>query len=118
MVSASFHRVAAPITTPIPPEVAVVITNPPFSLKYEFVSKLVAWMRENTTHSFVLLLPLESMTTHAFQAAADGEKFDLIIPVGRCTFLHAGQPRPATTTAWYHFYSGAPGGFRLESLSM
>ena len=64
-----------------------VISNPPFSLKYDVIKKLVA-----SGKPFILLLPLSTINTIAFYDAF-GDAIDhvsLIIPKGRIKFIFDG----------------------------
>ena len=83
---------------PMPDGVDMVITNPPFNLKFEILARLVEYVKP-----FILLLPLETMATKTFHKIVGETKFDLIIPIGRSRFLHAGKIRDVGPTAWYLF---------------
>lgn len=83
---------------PMPDGVDMVITNPPFNLKFEIIARLVEYGKP-----FILLLPLETMSTKTFHKIVGETKFDVIVPIGRSRFLHAGKTRDVGPTAWYLF---------------
>ena len=84
------------LTEPIPDEIDVVITNPPFNQKYEFLTKLSAWGK-----MFILLLPVESLFTKKGFPVFQSFPFGMIIFNGKSSFLHAGKQRQVSGCAWF-----------------
>ena len=81
---------------PIPDDIDYIITNPPFVLKYEFLSKLSTWGKP-----FVLLLPVETLFTKKGFPLFQSIPFDMIIFNGASNFLHAGKIRQVAGCAWF-----------------
>ena len=65
-----------------------VISNPPFSLKFKIIKRLVSFNKP-----FILLFPFGSINTSAFLDAFDNNTNDisLIIPKGRIKFIVDGS---------------------------
>ena len=65
-----------------------VISNPPFSLKFKIVKRLVEYNKP-----FILLFPLGSINTSAFLSAFDNEieNVSIIIPNGRIKYIVNGS---------------------------
>ena len=84
------------LTEPIPDDIEVIITNPPFNLKYEFLAKLSAWGK-----MFVLLLPVETLFTKKGFPLFQSFPFGMIIFNGASNFLHAGKIRQVAGCAWF-----------------
>ena len=99
------------LTEPIPSGVDVIITNPPFNLKFEMLAKMMEHGK-----MFILLLPFETATTKTFHTIVGNIKFDLVIPIGRSRFLHAGKIRDVGATAWYVFSPAATGQMTFKQL--
>lgn len=80
------------------PECDLIITNPPFSRKYDALEMLF-----NIDKPFIILLPLETMTTIKFRNVKGHQKLQLLIPRGRMKFEKEGQKnrRFNFDTAWY-----------------
>ena len=84
------------LTEPIPEEIEIIVTNPPFNLKYEFLAKLSAWGK-----MFVLLLPVETLFTKKGFKLFQSFPFGMIIFNGKSSFLHAGKIRQVAGCAWF-----------------
>ena len=84
------------LTEPIPDDIEVINTNPPFNLKYEFLAKLSAWGK-----MFVLLLPVETLFTKKGFSLFQSFPFGMIIFNGASNFLHAGKIRQVAGCAWF-----------------
>ena len=84
------------LTEAIPDDIEVIITNPPFNLKYEFLTKLSAWGK-----MFVLLLPVETLFTKKGFPLFQSFPFGMIIFNGKSCFLHAGRIRQVAGCAWF-----------------
>ena len=80
----------------IPEEIGIVVTNPPFSLKYEFVEKLAKWGKP-----FAVLLPIEALYTKCGFSIFQSFPYDLIIINGQCNFQHNGKSRHVDGCAWF-----------------
>lgn len=63
------------------PQSDMIITNPPFSVKYKVLDYLVGLDRP-----FMCILPVMSITTKAFRAVKGFEHFQFIFPNGRINF--------------------------------
>lgn len=87
---------------PMPEGVDLVVTNPPFNLKFEILARLIDYGKP-----FILLLPLDTASTKRFHRIVGATKFDLLIPIGRSRFLHAGEWRDVGPVAWYLFSPAA-----------
>lgn len=73
-----------------------IITNPPFSLKKEFLLKCI-----DIGKPFALLLPMQIITTTYFKDAMDGIPFHLLICVGSHKFMmQEGAPRTVGEVCW------------------
>jgi hypothetical protein len=99
------------LTTTMPVGIDVVLTNPPFNLKYEIIARLKEYGKPS-----ILLLPLETMATKKFHEILGDDKFDVLIPIGRCRFLHAGKFRDVGSTAWFLFSPSATGNMTFKPL--
>ena len=96
---------------PMPDGVDIIITNPPFNLKFEILARLVEYGKP-----FILLLPFETSTTKTFHRIVGDTKFDLLVPSGRSRFLHAGAFRDVGPTAWYVFSPASTGSVTFKPL--
>jgi hypothetical protein len=92
------------LTTTMPVGIGMVITNPPFKCKLEIIARLTEFGLP-----FILLLPLDIMATKRFHKIVGNAKFDVLIPIGRCRFIHAGKFRDVGSTAWFLFFPDATG---------
>ena len=80
----------------IPEEIGIIVTNPPFSLKYEFVEKLVQWGKP-----FAVLLPIETLYTKKGFPIFQSFPYDLIIINGQCHFQFNGKSRHVDGCGWF-----------------
>ena len=83
-----------------------VITNPPFSLKYKIMSKLVEYNKP-----FILLLPLACINTISFRNCFNNtmDKVSIIIPKGRLKFIQNKEIKKSPSfescyVCWNMFY--------------
>ena len=76
------------------PNYDVLITNPPFCLKYEFSLKAL-----QSKKSFVLLLPITILTTKKWIKMFSMEKI-MVIFLTKCSFLHDGKWERKYDSCW------------------
>ena len=99
------------LVEPLPSNIGVIVTNPPFNIKYEIIKRCLEFGKP-----FILLLPLETMSTKTFHKIVGDTKFDLIVPIGRSKFLHAGKIRDVGATAWFLFSPTSTGSTTFKAL--
>jgi hypothetical protein len=78
------------------PDHQIMITNPPFALKYEFAEKAFA-----STKPFVLLLPLTCISTKKWMSSFGQHKVFIQI-LSRCEFLHNGKSTNIGECMWLY----------------
>ena len=63
----------------------ILISNPPFSLKYKIMKQLV-----DLDKPFILILPLSCITTKSYRSVFNGktDRLTLLIPQGRMLFIN------------------------------
>ena len=75
------------------PQSDMIITNPPFTVKFKVLEYLV-----NLNRPFMCLLPVMSITTKSFRSVKDFEDFQFIFPNGRINFE---KPDKKMKGAWF-----------------
>lgn len=83
------------LTYELPEEFTIIVTNPPYSIKYEFLSKCL-----KIGKPFALLLPLDMIATKKWIRITDGHFFYLIVlnPVPK--FIYDGKEVSIGPTVW------------------
>lgn len=99
------------LTDPIPTDIDVIITNPPFCLKHAFLKKCVS-----LSLPFILLLTIDTMVMKKSFDIFSNNPFDLIVANGKSEFLHAGRMRQVGACGWFLFLPTATGQFSVKQL--
>jgi len=99
------------LTDPIPTDIDVIITNPPFCLKHDFLRKCVS-----LSLPFILLLTIDTMVMKKSFDIFSNNPFDLIVVNGKSEFLHAGRMRQVGACGWFLFLPTATGQFSVKQL--
>jgi len=93
-------------TTVLPEDVACIVTNPPYSIKYKWISR--CW--EFTGIPFALLLPVESLGVSAFWEACHNVPPNITIVLPRINFKMPdkgwGGSGAQFPTAWFSWGMG------------
>ena len=100
------------LTDPIPTGIDVIITNPPFCLKHDFLKKCVS-----LSLPFILLLTIDTMVMKKSFDSFSNNPFDLIVVNGKSEFLHAGRMRQVGACGWFLFLPTATGQFSVKRFS-
>lgn len=75
------------------PDSDIIITNPPFSIKYKVLEYLVSLDRP-----FMCILPITSITTKLFRTVKNYDKFQFIFPSGRINYE---KPDKTMKGSWF-----------------
>jgi hypothetical protein len=90
--TATVHHFACDaFTTPVPPGTTHIVTNPPFSIKHD----CLAWLA-TLGLPFAVLLPVDVISTLAFQAHPFASDVQMLVS-GRRVKFHPNHTEPATT---------------------
>ncbi len=85
------------LVDPLPPKEAydIIVVNPPFNQKYEFLAKLISM-----DVPFAMLTTLDSLATKKWVATVGNLTYDIVLLNGSCHFLHAGTLRHVQSCCW------------------
>lgn len=76
----------------VPKEVDMIVTNPPFSIKYEVLKWLI-----DCDKPFISLFPITMITTIKFAKLIKGKNIKYMMPSGRMRFERNGVPLKSTS---------------------
>ena len=76
-----------------------VITNPPFSIKYDIIKRLLKY-----DVPFILMLPLQVLTTQVFRKSIGDANISLIIPDKRLKYIRNGKLKSPNFDSCYICY--------------
>jgi hypothetical protein len=83
--------------TPADAEYDCIITNPPFSLKKQFIDRCFQLKKP-----FALLIPLNALETQGVRQILVGRKFSLIFPPKNINYIVPGAPPDSKSVAFFY----------------